>query len=42
MVTLWMQHDHPEAAEVDYHAWIHEELQMTETQELCVLPSERR
>ena len=41
-VTAWVLSSQGQSAHQDYHAWIHEELSMTEEQERRLEPSERR
>jgi Spy/CpxP family protein refolding chaperone len=42
LVTVWVLSSQSRAVPPDYHAWIHEELAMTEEQERRLEPSERR
>ncbi len=42
LVTAWMLSTQGRAVPQDYHAWIHEELAMTDEQERRLEPSERR
>lgn len=42
LLTVWFLSDKGDSVPKDYHAWIHQELAMTEEQEERLAPSERR